>query len=70
VDRTHVGAIGRDVIALTFPDLYDVIAAHSNGFGSLTYVNYGLTDRVTVGLIPTAGFKQVSNGSSLKGDCR
>src|SRR6266852_4484226 len=46
------------------PYLYDVIAAHSNGFGSLTYVNYGLLDRVTVGLIPTAGFNHVSNGPS------
>ncbi len=49
------------------PYLYDVIAAHSNGFGSLTYVNFGLTDRVTVGLIPTAGFNQVSKGSSSSG---
>lgn len=46
------------------PYLYDVIASHSNGFGSLTYVNYGLADRVTVGLIPTAGFNKVSNGPS------
>jgi hypothetical protein len=46
------------------PYLYDVIGAHSNGFGSLTYVNYGLADRLTVGLIPTAGFNKVSNGSS------
>ena len=46
------------------PYLYDVIAAHSHGFGSLTYVNYGLADRVTVGLIPTAGFNKVSNGHS------
>jgi hypothetical protein len=49
------------------PYLYDVIAAYSNGFGSLTYVNYGLTARVTVGLIPTAGFNQVSNRSSSSG---
>src|SRR5216683_1850901 len=46
------------------PYLYDVIGSHSNGFGSLTYVNYGLADRVTVGLIPTAGFNVVSNGPS------
>jgi Putative MetA-pathway of phenol degradation len=46
------------------PYLYDVIATHSNGFGSLTYLNYGLVDRVTVGLIPTAGFNRVSNGPS------
>jgi len=49
------------------PYLYDVIAAHSNGFGSLTYVNYGLADKVTVGMIPTAGFNQVSNGPSSSG---
>ena len=46
------------------PYLYDVIAPHSNGFGSLTYVNYGLADRVTVGLIPSAGFYKVSSGPS------
>jgi hypothetical protein len=46
------------------PYLYDVRAAHSDGFGSLTYINYGLVDRVTVGLIPTAGFNQVSDGPS------
>ena len=49
------------------PYLYDVIAAHSNGIGSLTYVNYGLADRATVGMIPTAGFNQVSNGPSSSG---
>lgn len=46
------------------PYLYDVIAAHANGFGSLTYVNYGLADWVTVGLIPTGGFNVVSDGRS------
>jgi len=45
------------------PYLFDVIAAHSNGFGSLTYVNYGLADKFTVGLIPTA-VNKVSNGPS------
>jgi hypothetical protein len=49
------------------PYLYDVTGAHSNGFGSLTYVNYGLVDRVTVGLIPTAGFTKLSNGPSSSG---
>ena len=49
------------------PYLYDVIATHLNGFGSLTYVNYGLLDRVTVGLIPTTGFNKVSNGPSSSG---
>ena len=46
------------------PYLYDVISAHSNGLGSLTYINYGLADRVTVGLIPTAGFNVASSGPS------
>jgi hypothetical protein len=54
---------------LVEPYLYDVIqygsydrsgaltyAAHANDFGSLTYVIYGLTDRVSVGLIPTVGY--------------
>jgi hypothetical protein len=49
------------------PYLYDVIATHSNGFGSLMYLNYGLVDRVTVGLIPTAGFNKLSNGPSSSG---
>ena len=44
------------------PYLYDVIATRSNGFGSLAYVNYGLADKLTVGLIPTAGFNVVSYG--------
>jgi hypothetical protein len=52
---------------LVEPYLYDVIAAHSNGFGSLTYVNYGIADRLTVGLIPTAGFNKASNGPSSTG---
>jgi len=49
------------------PYLYDVVGAHSNGFGSLTYINYGLADRVTVGLIPTAGYNKVSDGPSSSG---
>jgi hypothetical protein len=60
------------------PYLYDVIeqgvfardgvrrrAPESNGFGSLTYVNYGLADKLTVGLIPTFGYNRVSNGPSI-----
>lgn len=49
---------------LVEPYLYDVISAHSNGLGSLTYVNYGLVDRVTVGMIPTAGFNVANSGPS------
>jgi hypothetical protein len=49
---------------LVEPYLYDVISAHSNGLGSLTYINYGLANRVTVGAIPTAGFNVASTGPS------
>jgi hypothetical protein len=41
-----------------------VSAPHTNGFGSLTYMNYGLANKFTVGLIPTFGYNQVSNGPS------
>jgi len=62
---------------LVEPYLYDVIvqgrfdqnggrrkAGESNGFGSLTYINYGLADRLTIGVIPTAGYNRVSGGPS------
>jgi len=44
-----------------------VSAPHSNGFGSLTYMNYGLANKFTVGLIPTFGYNQVSGGPSSAG---
>jgi len=37
---------------------------HSNNFGSQSYVLYGLTDRVGVGLIPRFGFNDPSAGRS------
>jgi hypothetical protein len=59
------------------PYLFDVIqygrydrdgvrqsAPRSNGFGSLTYVLYGLVDKFTVGLLPVAGYNSVSGGPS------
>ena len=49
------------------PYLYDVTSPHSNGFGSLTYVNYGLADKLTVGMIPIFGFNKISNGPSSSG---
>ncbi|MGA8142802.1 MAG: hypothetical protein WB987_02805 [Candidatus Acidiferrales bacterium] len=42
-------------------------ASRSDGFGSLTYALYGLADKLTVGLIPTAGFNEVSSGPSSSG---
>jgi hypothetical protein len=47
--------------------LYNVTAAHSNGFGSLTYIRYGLADELTVGLIPTFGFNKLSDGPGSSG---
>jgi hypothetical protein len=46
------------------PYLYDVIGAHSNGFGSLTYALYGVTDKLTIGTVPTGGYNKVSDGLS------
>jgi hypothetical protein len=43
-------------------------APHANDFGSLTYALYGLTDKFTVGMIPTGGYNDASNtptGSSV-----
>lgn len=42
-------------------------APHSNGLGSLTYINYGLLDRLSVGLIPTASYNLVSHGRNSAG---
>jgi len=62
------------------PYLYDVIAQgfydasgarhsgpHANEFGSLTYINYGLANRLTIGLIPVFGYNQVSQGLNSTG---
>lgn len=37
---------------------------HANNFGSQSYVLYGVTDRLSVGLIPRFGFNEVSGGRS------
>jgi hypothetical protein len=49
------------------PYLYDIAGAHSNGFGSRTYVLYGLAERLTVGFIPIAGFNSLSDAPSSSG---
>jgi len=49
---------------LVEPYLYDVISPHTNGFGSLTYIEYGLASRFTIGLIPTFGYNKSSDGPS------
>ena len=66
--------------ALIEPYLFDVIrygrydrggekqsASRVHGYGSLTYMLYGLTDELTVGLIPTFGFNDVNEGSDSSG---
>ena len=41
--------------------------AHENELGSLSYVNYGLTDRITIGMIPHFDYDWVGNGGSSAG---
>ena len=52
---------------LVEPYVYDVRTPHTEGFGSLTYVNYGVANNFTVGLIPTFGFTMVSRGTNSSG---
>jgi hypothetical protein len=62
---------------LVEPYLYDVITygtydtqgrrvstPHENDFGSQSYVLYGLTNQVSIGLIPRFGFEKASEGPS------
>lgn len=44
-----------------------VPAPRIDEFGSLTYINYGLFNRFTVGLIPTFGYNDVSVGPNSAG---
>src|SRR5690349_21825471 len=49
------------------PYFYDVNAGHSNSYGNLTYVLYGLIDGLTIGASPTAGFNTVGGAPSSSG---
>ena len=49
------------------PYLYDVHSSHVDSFGSLTYMEYGITDRLMAGMIPTFGYNRVANGSDSAG---
>lgn len=40
---------------------------HSNSFGSLTYIIYGLAKRLSVGIIPVFAYNTVSNGPGSDG---
>jgi len=48
--------------ALFEPYVYDVATAGSDGYGSRSYVLYGVTDRLTAGLIPVLGFTAPHEG--------
>ena len=52
---------------LVEPYFYDVTSKGTDAFGSRAYVLYGLTDRLTVGLIPIIGYNRVSNGPNSSG---
>jgi hypothetical protein len=52
---------------LVEPYVYDVIGPHTHAFGSRAYIEYGLIDRLTVGLIPIVGYNKVGNGASSSG---
>ena len=49
------------------PYVYDVSSPHSDGFGSLTYMLYGLTDRLTVGLVPVLGYTRMDGRGDSSG---
>lgn len=47
--------------------LYDAISGRTNSVNSLTYLLYGVTDRLTLGLVPTAGYNSVRGGPDSSG---
>jgi hypothetical protein len=52
---------------LAEPYLYDVISSHSHSFGSRTYLEYGVADKLTVGAIPVFGYNKPDRGPSSSG---
>ncbi|MBK5189053.1 MAG: hypothetical protein JJD97_12480, partial [Gemmatimonadaceae bacterium] len=52
---------------LVEPYLFDVVSNHTHSFGSLTYALFGVTDKLTMGFIPTAGFNVVRGGPNSGG---
>jgi hypothetical protein len=52
---------------LVEPYVFDVMSQHSNTYGNLTYIIYGLADRLSVGLVPTFGFTTVQDGPASSG---
>lgn len=52
---------------LVEPYFYDAISDDGDSFGSLTYILYGVTDRLTVGAIPVFGYNKPGNGPNSSG---
>lgn len=49
------------------PYLYDVITDDAESFGSLTFMLYGVTDDLTVGLVPVFGYNKGGDGTRSAG---
>jgi hypothetical protein len=49
------------------PYFYDVTAAHSNSMGTFGYLLYGVTDKLSIGLNPQAGFNSGSQAPNSAG---
>lgn len=49
------------------PYIYDIASRGVDSFGSRTYINIGVADRFTVGVIPVFGYNRVSNGPNSNG---
>ncbi|QNK02516.1 transporter [Dyella telluris] len=49
------------------PYLYDVTSKGSDSFGSRTYMNYGVANNFTMGIIPVFGYNRVSGGPNSSG---
>ena len=47
---------------LVEPYFYDVSTSGSNTFGSLSYILYGLRNKLTIGMIPTVDYEVVNGG--------
>jgi hypothetical protein len=45
------------------PYLFDVTSSAGHSFGSLTYLLYGLTDQLTVGVMPSFGYNDAKGGA-------
>ncbi|MGA2646626.1 MAG: hypothetical protein ABSF15_18085 [Candidatus Sulfotelmatobacter sp.] len=52
---------------LAEPYIYDIIGPHSQLFGSRAYVLYGLTNKLTTGVIPIVGYNQPDQGPNSSG---